>query len=308
MLEVLLPAQSAQRSPLLLMTSTAGLADSVVLRNYYDRLIRQATGAEEPDPTFYGAWWESTDPDAGLDWDQIAQANPALTDGRLNRKAIETEFNSYPAESWKRERLNHFLDVAAESAVNPARWAACRTPEPLGESDGPYALGISVAPGWERATLAVSGVRGDGRIGVEIHRDLRGTEAEPVTAERIVQEVEAFAASQTLRVIAFDATSGGAAAFQRNAVETGLPWAPYKPAAMVYASMDTSEMILSGRLAVDDPLLDAQIPTAARRPVGQDGGFRWAVAASLGPIDAVLAMSLAAHAIAYSERPVQIFL
>ena len=36
---------------------------------------------------------------------------------------------------------------------------------------------------------------------------------------------------------------------------------------VVSACMDADEMILSGRLAVDDPLLDAQIPLAARRPV-----------------------------------------
>ena len=36
--EVLAPTQSAQRSPLMVLTSTAGRADSVVLRSFYDRL------------------------------------------------------------------------------------------------------------------------------------------------------------------------------------------------------------------------------------------------------------------------------
>ena len=59
-------------------------------------------------------------------------------------------------------------------------------------------------------------------------------------------------------------------------------------------------MIMAGRLAVDDPLIDAQVAGAARRPVGQDGAFRFARNASLGPIDAVMAMAFAAHSAAYS--------
>jgi phage terminase large subunit-like protein len=41
MYEVLSPAQSAIRNALMLMTSTMGFADSVVLRQFYDKLVRQ---------------------------------------------------------------------------------------------------------------------------------------------------------------------------------------------------------------------------------------------------------------------------
>src|SRR6185295_8134755 len=91
MWEALSPTQSAQRSPIMILTSTAGQADSVVLRAFYDRLRRQASGDEEPDPAFYGAWWESEDDEAQLDWSQIRQANPALGDGRLSEAAIRSE-------------------------------------------------------------------------------------------------------------------------------------------------------------------------------------------------------------------------
>ena len=46
--ESLAPTQSAQRSPIMLLTSTAGHADSVVLRAFYDRLVRQASGDRSP--------------------------------------------------------------------------------------------------------------------------------------------------------------------------------------------------------------------------------------------------------------------
>ena len=299
MFDALRPTQSAQRSPLMLLTSTAGYEDSVVLRQFYDRLRRQASGDEEPDPAFYGAWWESEDEDAGLDWRQIGMANPALGDGRLTKAAIISEFkNPSSPDGWKRERLNHFVDVVASGAFHPGVWAACRTPRPLDGLGGPYALGVDVQPGWERATIAAAGIRPDGRVGVEVYRDIRGDPGEPVTAARLIAEIEKF--PDPVVVIAYDQVSGAAASFQRHADETGLPWDALKPAAMVAACMDADEMIRAGRLAVDDPLLDAQIPLAARRPVGQDGAFRFSRAASLGPIDAVMAMTLAAHAIAYT--------
>src|SRR6185369_9649438 len=185
MWEALSPTQSAQRSPIMLLTSTAGQADSVILRAFYDRLVRQSSGDEAPDPTFYGAWWQSEDADSGLDWQEIQRANPSLGDGRLTRAAISTEYAILPPDSWRRERLNHFVDTTAPGAFNPGVWAACRVSDPLSGLSGPYALGVDVQPGWERATISVSGVRDDGRIGVEVHRDLRGD----VTADAIVREV-----------------------------------------------------------------------------------------------------------------------
>jgi len=71
--------------------------------------------------------------------------------------------------------------------------------------------------------------------------------------------------------------------------------------------MDVAEMIGSARLAVDDRLIDAQIAGLAKRPVGQDGAFRFARNASTGPIDAVLGMTFAAHAIAYVAPALTIY-
>lgn len=296
MWEALSPTQSAQRNPLMILTSTAGHEDSVLLRGFYDRLVRMSSGDEKPDRTFYGAWWQSEDIDAQLDWRQIRQANPALKDGRLSRQAIVTEHGLLPADSWRRERLNHFVDSrTANAAFKPGVWAACRLKEPLGSVEPPFALGIGVSPGWERASIAVAGVRPDGRIGVEIHRDFR----DGVTPAQVTAAVNAFSVERWPQAIAFDASSGGAGEFTRAGEETGQPYDGLKPSAMVSATMDVSEMIMAGRLAVDDPLLDYQIGMVVKRPVGADGAFRFGRSASLGPIDAIEAMALAAHAIAY---------
>lgn len=297
MWEALSPTQSAQRSPLMLLTSTAGRADSVVLRAFYDRLLRQAQGAEKPDPTFYAAWWQSESPDVGLDWAELQRANPALGDGRLTRQAITSEHALLPQDSWRRERLNHFVDVVADTAFNPAVWAACRTSSPpLEGADGPYAMGVDIAPGWDRATIAVAGQRSDGRIGVEVYRDIVA-DGRPITAARIIEEVQAF--PEPLVAVAFDAVSGAGPAFGRE----GEPWREHKPNDVRDACMDVAEMILSGRLAVRDPLLDTQIASTVRTNVGSEGAFRFSRSASTGPIDAVMAMSFAAHAIASESMP-----
>ena len=70
MWEALSPTQSAQRSPIMLLTSTAGMADSVILRSFYDRLVRISSGDDKPDPSFYGAWWQSKDCRPGLGADK----------------------------------------------------------------------------------------------------------------------------------------------------------------------------------------------------------------------------------------------
>jgi hypothetical protein len=304
MWEALSPTQSAQRSPIMLLTSTAGHADSVVLRSFYDRLVRIATGDQKPDRTFYGAWWQSEDADAGLDWSQLQRANPSLGDGRLTRQAIATEYGILPPDSWRRERLNHFVDERADSAFHPGLWAACRVQVPLEDVDGPYALGVDVDPGWSRATITASAIRDDYRVGAEVYADLRA-EAQPLTAERLLDTVRAF--PRPVVAIAYDSVSAAAAAFRRDAEQSALPWIEYKPAEVTAACMDMAEMIQSRRLAVDDPLLDAQIPTTAKRNVGQDGAFRFSRAQSLGPIDGVMSMTFACHAIAGRSPAPQIW-
>lgn len=296
MWEALSPTQSAQRNPLIILTSTAGLAESVVLRSFYDRLVGIASGDRKPDRTFYGAWWQSHDPDAGLDWKQVRQANPALGDGRLTKHAIKTEYDILPPDSWKRERMNHFVDLKAAGAFNAGVWGALRTPAPLDGLDGPYVLAVDVQSGWQRATISVAGMRTDGRVGVEVLRDIRDEPGSPVTAARIIAELEGFPGY--VAAIVFDSISGIGPELRRRAQETGLPYTELTRGDFVAACMDVTEMIHSGRLAVDDPLLDAQMPMVARRSVGADGAFCFSRGDSLGPIDAFLSMTFAASTMA----------
>lgn len=302
MWEALSPTQSAQRNPLMILTSTAGGPASVVLRAFYDRLVRQSSGDEKPDPAFYGAWWQSSDPDAqGLNRVALREANPALGDGRLAMEAIRQEYGIMPADSWKRERLNHWVDVSVPGAFAPGVWARVQLPNPLEGVDPPYALAVDIQPGWERATIMVAGIRPDGRIGAEVWRDIRADDA-PITAESLIAAIDAF--PHPLFAVGYDSVSGASAAFERHGEGAwGVEWRALKPAQVVTACMDVTEMILSGRLAVDDPLLSAQIVWTARRNVGSEGAFRFSRAESGGAIDAVFAMTFAAHIVATQAPP-----
>jgi hypothetical protein len=292
MWRALAPAQSAQRSPLMVLTSTAGDPDSVVLRSFYDKLKRQSTGDDQPDPSFYGVWWQSEDPNAGLDWDAIEQANPALGDGRLSRDFIAGEYGG-PADLWRQERLNHWLDTTSASAYGAGQWSACRAETPLAESDGPFCLGVSVGPDWQRATIVAAAIRPDGRVGAEVVKDMRATDLHPLTAEQVIAAVHGF--DGYVVGAAFDTSAAGAPAFRRDRDETGFPWLQLTTSGLVAACMDVAECVQSGILAVCDPLLDAQVALTGRRPVGTEGAFRFARNASSGPIDGHLAMVYAVH-------------
>lgn len=283
------PTLIAASDPLMLYLSNAGTNESVVLnalrqRSHEDRSLAYLEWSAAPE----------RDADDRAGW---REANPAIghMPGLLANLAAEYRANSLGGTMaiFETEHLCRWAASLRTRAISARVWASLRTGSPLQDVPGPYALGIGVAPGWERATLAVAAKRSDGRIGAEIFRDLR----DHVTPEQITAAVERFLLERPVQTIAFDATSGGAGEFERHAVLAGLAYDGLKPGAMVAATMDATELIMAGRLAVDDPLLDFQVPSVVKRNIGQDGAFRFSRGQSLGPIDAIEAVVLAAHAI-----------
>lgn len=310
MWEALSPAQSAVPNPLMLLTSTAGYSDSVVLRALYERGIRQMTGAERPDPSFLMLWWQADDDDVGLDWGQLRKANPALDDGRLQRSKIEAEWSLWETNnrgSWVRERLNRWSDDREDPAFSPEAWGACRLANPLAEVSGPYTLAVEVTADWTDATIAVAALRKDGRVGVEIHKHFEGTASAPITGDMVTKVISAFAEKYAVSHIAYPASSALAPSFARHTALTGLPYLALAAVGIPPACADFAEAVGSKRLAHDDPLLDGQMAWAARRFVGREGAWRWAVTASAGPITAVIAATLASSVAARVSARVQVF-
>ena len=307
MYEVLGPTISAQRSPIMLMTSTAGKANSVVLRAFYERLKRIAQGEEEAVPDFYGAWWAADDDDVGLDWEQLRKANPSLDGGRLTRQAITTEYAVLPRASWIRERLNRWADERADAPFSVAAWAACRVQEPLAGVQGPFVLGVHATHDLTEASVSVACKRPDGRVGVEVHRHLSGSVSQPVTAAQVETIVSNFASAHPVAKIVYQHDSPFVEAFTREAAIRNLPYQTVNSQEVMRACSDLAEGVASLRIAHNDPLLDAEMASAARRMVGLEGQWRWSVTASVGAITTVVASTLAAS-IASREQPrLQIF-
>jgi hypothetical protein len=306
--EVLSPAQVAIPNSQMLMTSTAGFADSVLLRAMHDRLYRQHTGAEQHDPSFMGLWWRSDDDDVGLDWEQLTKANPSLDGSRLSRKMIESEYLILPRGSWVRERLNRWHDERVDAPFSIAAWGACRVKNPLNPDDviSGYVVGVDVLSTWTEGSVIVAALRKDGRIGVEVHRHLLGRTEHPLTAPDFTREVATIAAKVKVDAIVYNASSALAPAFERHATESGLPYQSIAATKNIMACMDFAEAVSARRLAHDDPYLDSQIASAQRRFIGSDGAWRWTISAA--PITAVIGATLSVAIAAKSVKGVQVFL
>ena len=310
--EVLSPAQVAIPNSQMLMTSTAGYADSVVLRAMHDRLYRQSTGAEQHDPSFMGLWWRADDDDVGLDWEQLQKSNPSLvlegSQGRLSKQMITSEYLILPRGSWVRERLNRWHDERVDAPFSIAAWGACRVPNPLAPehvADG-YVIAVDVLSTWTEGSIIVSGLRKDGRVGVEVHRHLLGKPERPLTAPDFVRELATLAGKIKVDAIVYSASSALAPALERHAVETGLPYQAINTPKNLMACADFAEAVTAKRVAHDDPFLDSQVASAQRRFVGADGAWRWTISGT--PITGVVAMTFGVAIAAKSETPVQVFL
>ena len=309
MLEVLAPAQSAIKNSLLLMTSTAGYADSVVLRAYHDKLYRQSTNAEQHDPTFMGLWWRADNDDVGLDWDELKQANPALDDGRLSRRMIESEYGVLPRGSWVRERLNRWHDERVDAPFSLAAWGACRVPEPLNPGflgEAKYTIGVDVTSTWSQGSIIVAAQRSDGMVGTEIHRFLQSRTDLPLRADDFTNEVIRLCRKLPVEQVVYYVTSPLAPAMERIGVAEAIPVVPVTPTRMMLACHDFAEAVSSKRIAHNDPRFDSEIASAQRRFIGKDGSWKWAI--SLTPITSVVSMTMATMHASKAAAPVQFFL
>jgi len=306
--EVLSPAQVAIPNSQMLMTSTAGYADSVVLRAMHDRLYRQHTGAEQHDPSFLGMWWRADDDDVTLEWDQLQKANPSLNGGRLSKQMITSEYLILPRGSWVRERLNRWHDERVDAPFSIASWGACRVPNPLAPESvaGGYVIACDVLSTWSEGSIIIAALRKDGRVGIEVHRQLLARTERPLTAPDFTREVAAIAAKVKVDAIVYSASSALAPAFERHATETGLPYQAITASRNVMACADFAEAVTAKRIAHDDPFLDSQVASAQRRFIGTEGAWRWTISGT--PITGVVGATLSVAIAAKSVTPVQVFL
>ncbi|TAK32345.1 MAG: hypothetical protein EPO40_03180 [Myxococcaceae bacterium] len=177
MTEAVIPAMSTRPTPLVIYASSAGLADSALLRALRKRLLAK-------DPTIAGFDW-SVDPDALKDpafdplaLEVVAQANPSLG-GLITMEYVRGEFAAMTStgslQGFYRERLGIFdADPAEAKRVIPAAAWADRAGA-AGAPDGPVAFGVAAAwPDAESAAIAVAGRLG-GELVVQVIEHHAGT-------------------------------------------------------------------------------------------------------------------------------------
>lgn len=168
----LLPTLSAQPDPQVRYGSSAGLADSVVLRALRDR---GRAGKDKrlayyewcaPDPAVIcevGAKCEHSLVTPGCGFDEPEnwrKANPQLG-RRIRTDYIAAERRALPPEEFGRERLGLWdKPLEGVASISYGDWTNCGDPKSIVLD--PLVVGIDVRPDLAGASIAVSGRRADG--------------------------------------------------------------------------------------------------------------------------------------------------
>jgi len=182
----LFPVMSAQPNPQILYGSSAGKADSVVLRRL------KARGRNGGDPSLvYVEWcapgsWEEPgclNLNCGHEASSIGCAlddranwlasNPAL-DRRISAKYIQAERRSLSPAEFGRERLGWWDEAATEDdpPITAEQWTACARPSTI---VGAKVWAVDVSPDGKRASIAVAGTGTTGVPHVELVDHAPGT-------------------------------------------------------------------------------------------------------------------------------------
>jgi hypothetical protein len=181
----LLPTLSAQPDPQVLYGSSAGHADSEVLRGVRDR------GRAGGDPRLAYLEWCAAPPSeacqAGDDCTHAKtavgcgcddprrwkQANPQAG-GRISFDYIAAERRALPVSEFTRERMGWWDDPKEGVAkISPAHWETCKDEESTVLD--PVSIGFAVAPDRSMSAIAIAGYREDGLVHVELVEYLPGT-------------------------------------------------------------------------------------------------------------------------------------
>jgi hypothetical protein len=303
----LLPTLSAQPDPQVLYGSSAGLADSDVLRGVRDR------GRPGTDPRL--AWIEFCapppaevcaagdgcthalgTPGCGCDNPDLWQAaNPALG-VRISREYIAAERRALPPAEFGRERMGWWDDpLDGGSPVTAQQWAECV--DPRSQVTDPVALAFSVAPGGSSAAVAVAGRRADG-LG---HGEL--VEHRPGTAWLLPRLAEL--ADRHNPAVTVMNPAGAAGDFEAQLIEHG--WAVKPPPGRRLMLAGAREYAQACGALADDVRngrwrhlgqgpLDQAVEGARVRPLADAWAWSWKLsAADISPLEAV---TLARHGFA----------
>ena len=253
----LLPTLSSKHNPQLIYASSAGHADSEVLRSVRDR------GVMGVDPSLCYLEWSAEptlSPDDPVGW---AQANPALGI-RIDPEHVARELNAMPDAEFARERLGIWDEAAAlESPVSMEPWMACL--DASSRALDPVAFGVDVSPDGA-GSIAVAGARSDGLTHVEVIEHRPGSGWLPQRLHDLYRRWNPSA-------IVLDAGSP-AGSLLPELDRVGLSITKVAGRETAQAAVAFASLVNEGRLRhVDQPNLTAAVAAAKRRLVGDMWAF-----------------------------------
>lgn len=224
MVGALLPTMTARPSGQVVYASSAGKADSDVLRDVRDR-GRSGASPRLSYLEWGGAWRDCSVPDCSHPKDAAARGidcaaddrelwrrnNPTISTGRIVEQTIADLRQELPPEEFVRESMGRWdePDAGAAAVFGPGRWEACAG-EPLGQPEHPAAIGVAVSIDRTAASIASSSM-------VEVLLDPEDPESEPMdrlfvaASDRrddvgwLVEELQRIQAAHPETVIVIDA-------------------------------------------------------------------------------------------------------
>lgn len=297
----LLPTIVTRPMPLILGISSAGDANSVLLREWFDRGQAVSEGRVPGDG--FGMTWYAPDINASADDpDAWLAANPAMAEGLLGEQAIRLELASTLPSDFRRERLNLWADASTDW-LPPALWRSLARPDARYDLERPIVLAVDVVPSWERCTIVVAGYL----QGLDIPHVAIAGEVDAIREGRdrlAPSDLLAVARTAVERwspaMVVYD-RAAGAAAHLEGAGAAGWPVIPLDARKIAAASMAFEAHALGGELShAGDDVMAMHLRASARSPLGDS--WRLSRRQSAGHIDSIVAAAMALYALTRPEE------
>jgi phage terminase large subunit-like protein len=287
----LIPTLSARPNPQIFYGSSAGLADSAVLRNIRDR------GRKGGDPSLVYVEFcappggcvqpacehKQDTPGCALDVvENWRQANPALGK-RISVEYVAAERRALPPEEFARERMGWWDEPLGDAPISLDKWLACVDPE--SRRTGSVVFGVDVSPSLRSAAVAVAGWRADGLAHGELARHEPGVDWLTAELARMVKthRPAAVVGHGTAQLKALVPSLDAAGVTVTLLSDSDMAAA---------CSQLQSEVAEGGFRHLGDPILADALGNAASKPVG-DGGWVWRRKGSEGDITPLVALNAA---------------
>lgn len=279
----ILPTMSARENPQawLLGTPPTPQDDGEVFEQIREQALSK-TGRR----LSYLEW--SADADDDMDDPKTwAKANPAYGT-RIQREAIEAERSSMSDEQFSMERLGMWAAEAGRRVIDEGSWNDVGDPASMAIER--LTLAIDVPPDRSVASVALAGLRADGRWHVEL-------DAQRKSVDWVIPWVKSRAEKNRLHSVVVDEVAGlteerrGRNYLIGTDVEVTLAGAEGRHMAIACAKFFDS--VIDGSLRhTDQPQVNVALSVATKRPI-PSGGWAWNRKDAASDITPIVSMTLA---------------